>query len=236
MVSAPPRPLLAPRQAIGRKRFRPLSAWAMFALLVALLMAALSGAAAAASSDLPTIATPTTLSAYGYDGVPHMSPRMHASSTLTLPAHVTTSRAVGGRAGATSAAASGFAAEDCLMAGSGPGRGVLEVSSQVRSTAAVRSFNPASAREFVFDPANERFVVGQSEKGFGHYGLAQEIGADENTVVGGMLSRGPNGEFFTDEMSGHYGINWTDEVRQQFVDFMRSYGFDIQHTMWGAGG
>ena len=27
-----------------------------------------------------------------------------------------------------------------------------------------------------------------------------------------MFSRGPAGEFFTDEMSGHYGVNWTDPV------------------------
>lgn len=122
-----------------------------------------------------------------------------------------------------------------LMHGSGPGPGVLEVSANVKSTGAVRNFNPNYGHEFVFDPTQERFVVGASQKGFGHYGLAQEIGADESTVVGGIFSRGPAGEFFTDEMSGHYGVNWTNPVRAQFVDFMQRYGFDVTHTRWPGG-
>ena len=205
-------------------------AGAFLATILALVLAGESHIFAGAAQAVPLVGSNSAaaVTSYTYDSVGTVAA---ASTTAARAPHQTTE---GGDKGGPRASV--LAAEDGLMAGSGPGRGVLEVSSQVRSTAAVRSFNPASAREFVFDPANERFVVGQSEKGFGHYGLAQEIGADENTVVGGMLSRGPNGEFFTDEMSGHYGINWTDEVRQQFVDFMRSYGFDIQHTMWGAGG
>jgi hypothetical protein len=208
-------------------RPQPLSARLRLVLLTVLtaLAALLSPALHASASGLPAAETrvgDSTLAAPDVDGVAeHIAAgqrRSRAPSQLRL---------VSGHC---------VAAEDGLMAGSGPGRGVLEVSSQVRSTAAVRNFNPGSSREFVFDPSRERFVVGRSEKGFGHYGLAQEIGADENTVVGGMLSRGPDGEFFTNEMSGHYGSNWTDPVRQQFVDFMRGYGFDIEHAMWGAGG
>jgi hypothetical protein len=115
--------------------------------------------------------------------------------------------------------------------GSGPARGVLEVSDRYSSTAAVRNFNPSGAREFVFDPINNRFATGNSH-GLRHFGLARALGANEDTVVGGMLTRGPNREFFTDEVSGHYGLNWTPEVREQFVRFMRGFDFDVQHTAW----
>jgi large repetitive protein len=36
----------------------------------------------------------------------------------------------------------------------------------------------------------------------------------------------------TDEFSGHYGDRWTPELRQQFIDFMRSLGLPIEHTPW----
>jgi hypothetical protein len=123
------------------------------------------------------------------------------------------------------------------LAGSGPARGILEVSSRVKSTAAFENFNPAVPRDFVFDPASERLLVGGSNlpKVFGHSGLVGVGGFDEGTVVGGQLSRVPGGEFLTNEWSGHFGGNWTDAVRQQFMDFMSGFGFDTNHTPWGAG-
>jgi hypothetical protein len=57
---------------------------------------------------------------------------------------------------------------------------------------------------------------------------------NEDAVVGGELMRRPKGEYLTNEMSGHYGVNWTDAVRQQFTDFMSRFGFSVVHTPWGG--
>jgi Bacterial toxin 43 len=90
----------------------------------------------------------------------------------------------------------GLAAED-LLAGSGPVRGVLEVSSRVKSTGAFENLNPATPRNFVFDPENERLLVGGAMKDGGHWGLATSVGMNEDTVVAGELMRGPGGEYLT---------------------------------------
>lgn len=132
-----------------------------------------------------------------------------------------------------------FAAGACVaredaLAGSGPVRGVIEVSSRVKSTAAFRNLNPATSRDFVFDPENERLLVGSAMKGGGHWGLATTTGMNEDTVVGGELTRGTDGEYLTNELSGHYGENWNDVVRQQFTEFMSSFDFDVVHTPWGG--
>jgi hypothetical protein len=50
-----------------------------------------------------------------------------------------------------------------------------------------------------------------------------------NQVVGGIFRRGPQGQLSTDEQSGHYHQNWTPEVRSQFVDFMKGFGFNVTH-------
>jgi hypothetical protein len=123
---------------------------------------------------------------------------------------------------------------NCNIAGSGPVAGVLEVSDRVKSVAAVRNFNPKEARDFVFDPATGRFATGANQGIAGHDGLRSAIGASERTVVGGRLTRGSNGEFLTDEWSGHYGHQWTDKTRAQFQEFMNGHGFDVQHTPWGG--
>lgn len=102
-------------QATGRQRPGQLSARAIFTVLVALFAAALIGApAAVASADCATAAVPTTLSTYGYDGVPQLSPRMQASSTKTRPAHAVSSRSTGVRVGPAPRLATGFAAEGGL--------------------------------------------------------------------------------------------------------------------------
>jgi hypothetical protein len=71
---------------------------------------------------------------------------------------------------------------------------VLEVSSRVKSTAAFENLNPATPRNFVFDPENERLLVGGSNlpKVAGHTGLVGSVGMNEDTVVGGELIRGPS--------------------------------------------
>lgn len=117
----------------------------------------------------------------------------------------------------------------------GQRRAILEVSSRVKSTAAFESLNPASWRDFVFDPASGRLLVGGAKvtKALGHSGLTAYGGFDEDVVAGGrLIGRGPNGEFLTNEWSGHYGQNWNDVVRQQFSNFMSSFNFDLIHTPW----
>ncbi|MEV4227085.1 polymorphic toxin type 43 domain-containing protein [Streptomyces bobili] len=119
---------------------------------------------------------------------------------------------------------------DCKLAGSGPSPGILEVSDRAKSVAAVRNFYPTGGRDFVFDPSTGRFATGADQGIGGHTFLRTSIGADESTVVGGRLTRGPNGEFLTNEHSGHYGTNWTDAVRSQFTAFMEGHGFTVRHS------
>jgi hypothetical protein len=121
----------------------------------------------------------------------------------------------------------------CLIAGSGTTKGILEVSSRVKSVAAVRNFNPSEARDFVFDPVSGRFATGADQGVGGHDFLRMAIGSSEDnpSFVGGrILDRGDDGEFITNEWSGHYGYRWNDTIRQQFTDFMSQYGFTVNHS------
>jgi hypothetical protein len=69
------------------------------------------------------------------------------------------------------------------------------------------------------------------------HGLAQTFGsADNPSLVGGTFQRGPNGEFFTTENSGHYGTNWNDAVRSQFSDWLSDrLGLPVVHQTWNGG-
>jgi hypothetical protein len=98
------------------------------------------------------------------------------------------------------------------------------VSSRVKSTGAFENLSPAAPRNFVFDPENERLLVGGAMKDGGQWGLSTSVGMNEDTGVGGELIRGPGGEYLTNEVSGHYGVNWTDAVRQQFAEFISRFG------------
>lgn len=121
--------------------------------------------------------------------------------------------------------------------GSGPTSGVLGVEPGSTSTSAVQNYYPKDGSiEFVYDPTTKTFVVGKPNgsgfTGSPHQKLVQSIGSSESTAVGGMFTRGANGEIVTNELSGHLWKNWTDEIRQQFVDVMTDYGFDIIHNGW----
>jgi filamentous hemagglutinin len=112
--------------------------------------------------------------------------------------------------------------------------GVLEASGRTQSFGALRNYYPQNSVEYVFNPQTGQFVVGRpaASAGFNgspHQQLAQSIGADRSTVVGGTLTRRSDGVFVTTENSGHYWQNWTPAVREQFVDTMRGYGFDVIH-------
>ncbi|MBA4496476.1 polymorphic toxin type 43 domain-containing protein [Paenactinomyces guangxiensis] len=122
--------------------------------------------------------------------------------------------------------------------GSGPAPGVLGVNSSSKSVEAIKNYYPKNwGIEFVFDAKTNTFVVGSPKNG-GYVGsphekLAQTINADgSKTTLGGTFSRGPNGEIRTTENSGHFGRNWTPELRKQFKEVMKSYGLPVQHEEW----
>jgi hypothetical protein len=119
--------------------------------------------------------------------------------------------------------------------GSGPSPGVIEVSDRYPSTGAFRNYTPPQrigAMEFVFDPTTGRFAVGRaSAPGLSpHQGLARAIAADPQNVVGGMLSKSLSNVVMTNEFSGHYWRNWTDEIRITFRQFLESRsGLRVNH-------
>jgi RHS repeat-associated protein len=118
----------------------------------------------------------------------------------------------------------------CLIDGSGPAKGVLEVSDRVKSVGAVKNFSPKGERDFIFDPTTGRFATGADQGVGGHDFLGSAVGADKSTMVGGRLRRGPNGELQTNQWSGHYGMNWNDSTRKAFQDFMSQHGITVSHT------
>ncbi|MFE9880711.1 polymorphic toxin type 43 domain-containing protein [Streptomyces sp. NPDC005784] len=121
-----------------------------------------------------------------------------------------------------------------LHHGSGPMPGVIEVGNRAKSVGALKNgFFPSIPRDFVFDPTTGRFATGSSQGVLGHDGLRAAIGGDPANIVGGRISRSSNGEFITDEWSGHYGHQWTPGIRTQFANFMHENGLDAIHTSWG---
>lgn len=128
------------------------------------------------------------------------------------------------------------------FSGSGPVPGVIAVHPGVSSTRALENFVPANGQgiEFVFDPKTNTFAVGKPKdpSSFGltgspHQQLAGSIDADTTTVVGGTFTRGKNGEIVTTENSGHFGQNWTSEVREQYKNFLESVtGQKVDHEIW----
>ena len=125
-----------------------------------------------------------------------------------------------------------------LLKGSGPVPGVIEISERIKSIKAFKNYFPSKKRnnttEYIFDPKTNTFLVGQPKYGNtgGHPGLAKIMGygPHDKTVVAGMFSRCENGGFFTTEHSGHYYENWNDQLRNQFLKFMKSKDIDIDHT------
>jgi RHS repeat-associated protein len=129
-----------------------------------------------------------------------------------------------------------------LLQGSGPVKGVLEVSDNVKSVKAFNNYNPKErpnvgmpkgTTEFVFDHSNNRFATGNAKgSGSPHQKLGQAIGAQPKNLVGGTMSQ-TSTVISTDEYSGHYGANWTPDIRQQFQSYMENKtGKTVDHTAW----
>lgn len=110
----------------------------------------------------------------------------------------------------------------------------------------MRGYNPrlkwgSRGVEFVFDLDTRRFAVGRPKKGFGfgspHQTLAHWINPDfrSDRVLGGMFTRGSQGEIRTIEHSGHFGGNWTDQRRAELVEFLQSATEQyVNHAAWKA--
>lgn len=114
--------------------------------------------------------------------------------------------------------------------GSGPTNGFLEVSDLYVSSKAIQNFNSPRPTDFIFDLESRRFVMGRNE--FGHDGIlnASNMRPSDN-VVGGFIWR-EDGVLVTDEFSGHYGMNWTPEIRSQYQSFMLNQGVAVAHRPW----
>lgn len=87
----------------------------------------------------------------------------------------------------------------------------------------------------VYDPVSKKFLVGHPNEAVSalspHQKLVKVGGLNSNKVVGGMFRRGVNGEIITNEYSGHYHQNWTNEIRQQFKQFLEnSTGQKVIHN------
>jgi filamentous hemagglutinin len=120
--------------------------------------------------------------------------------------------------------------------GSGPAPGSIGIT-DTSSIAALKNYYPKEGGvEFVYAPTINKLAAGVVKRhallpGSKHEQLALAIGAMAGMViVGGTLSRGPNGEFFSTEQSGHYGRKWTPEIRQKFQAwFSARMGLPVIH-------
>jgi hypothetical protein len=121
--------------------------------------------------------------------------------------------------------------------GSGPAFGVIGITNETK-VGALRNYSPKAGVEFVYNSVSKTFVVGKPARGLfngsPHEKLAQSINASGNGTVGGFFSRGKNGEIITNENSGHYGTNWTPEIRNNFTNWLgERTGLPVIHQKWG---
>jgi hypothetical protein len=126
-----------------------------------------------------------------------------------------------------------------LLNGSGPVPGVIEVSGRAKSIGAFKNYFPKTGIEYVFDPETGAMAIGEPAdyldfRGSPHQQLARSIGANPNTVLGGMMRRLPDGTFDFDGNSGHYGERWTPGLRTQFSQFLDQHGIPYTYTPWSG--
>jgi len=119
--------------------------------------------------------------------------------------------------------------------GSGPEPGVLGLNSSSASNSAIANFlTPSTGEgvEYIFDLTTSTFLLRGNRALHQHAALAASIGMPkkDNMVVAGILKKSRNGVIYTNENSGHYHMNWTDDRRKIFVDTMKKYGFIVEHS------
>ena len=128
-----------------------------------------------------------------------------------------------------------------MLHGAGNGPGIFVIGSRARSTAVVRrALSDGTTREFVYLPSEGIFAINKhldyrrqgprfpGSDGSPHSTIRSTL-PEADVVVGGTI-RSRNGKLLSDEMSGHYGRNWTDEIRRRFGEFMREQGVEVEHA------
>ena len=90
--------------------------------------------------------------------------------------------------------------------------------------------------EFVYRPDEGAFGINKrldyAAGGSPHQTIARALPETEGPTVGGVI-RVRNGKLYTDELSGHFYLQWTNKIRQQFQEFMRQNGFEVIHdAVW----
>lgn len=115
----------------------------------------------------------------------------------------------------------------------GPREGLVEVSRNYPKAAAnLRELLVKRRRrqtEFVFNPAEQRVVAGRAK----HNEIANASGMNpkDPQIVGGemrMTSANSNC-ILSQEKSGSFGENWTSELAEEFVAFMKANGVNVTH-------
>ena len=112
--------------------------------------------------------------------------------------------------------------------GSGPRPGVLTAAPDSRSVAQIN--NHPGGVEYVFDSDSGVFALGSRytsryRGGLSpHEQLADAIGANSETVVGGIAHRHADGLLYFDTQSGHFWQNWTASNRSALLEALDDYG------------
>jgi hypothetical protein len=127
-----------------------------------------------------------------------------------------------------------------LLHGAGNAPGIFEIGARAKSTAVVRQqLSNGRLREFVYLPDEGVFAINKhldyrqrgprfpGSDGSPHSTIRSTL-PKSDSVVGGNI-RFQNGKYVTDELSGHYGRNWTDDIRAKFRQFMKDQGFEVEH-------
>jgi len=128
-----------------------------------------------------------------------------------------------------------------MIHGAGNGPGIFEIGARARSTVVLRKqLADGKTREFVFLPNEGIFAINKQldyrrtgprfpgSDGSPHSTIRSTL-PKSDVVVGGTI-RTRNGKLLSDEMSGHYGRNWTDELRRRFQEFMNEQGIEVEHA------
>jgi filamentous hemagglutinin len=118
---------------------------------------------------------------------------------------------------------------------------MVELSDRARSNKAFLQIFKDSDRpvEFVYDPATQTVLVAQSRRSgtmalSPHQRLANHLPGGRGTIVGGEVSLAADGSLLTNELSGHFGTNWTPEIRQQWIpDLEQLTGRPVIHSPFG---
>ena len=112
-----------------------------------------------------------------------------------------------------------------VLHGTGPLKGTIEVSLNVKSIKKFLSFEKEKIVDFVYDIKTNRLLMYQSsDVTGGHTTLHNLLGISQDKALGGRLRFSSDGKFITSEWSGHTGQNWEliENARSSFKSFIES--------------